>query len=509
MRDRGGSAALTAQSPEEPSDHQRWAGRPLLARTVRVVVFLGPLLLSLVVTAAATRLVPAPHGTGARVLWWVALLLLSTATVWAADRLLRRLIPLAALLEMSVLFPGRAPTRFSVARQSGSTRQLEELVARARESDEHTEPVVAASRILALVGALRSHDRATRGHSERVRVLTDLIAEEMGLSPGDRDRLRWAALLHDIGKLDVPAKILNKPGKPTVREWARLKRHPAAGQELAAPLLPFLGPFAPVIIQHHERFDGLGYPAGLAGTQICLGARIVAVADAFEVMTAARSYKKAVPRAVALREMTKMAGTQFDPAVVRALLSVSAPRLRWAIGPWAWLAQLPVISSAPSLASVTSVAGQAAAGAGAVGLGTAVGLTSLAPTSASVEVAPQVLKNFRPVAPHEPSAPPSAAAATPAPTAEPSSISTLQPTGRAGTVVRPANKPGARVIPQASPAARPTAPSPTPTPTPTPTAAPTRGGRPPSPTASPSASPTASPATGPRKPKPSKSPKKP
>jgi HD-GYP domain-containing protein (c-di-GMP phosphodiesterase class II) len=101
----------------------------------------------------------------------------------------------------------------------------------------------------------------------------------------------------------------------------------------------WLGEFAPVIIQHHERWDGTGYPAGLAGHDICEGARIVAVADAFEVMTAARSYKRPMTRGVALREMTKLAGTQFDPACVRALLSISAPRLRWAIGPWAWLAQ--------------------------------------------------------------------------------------------------------------------------------------------------------------------------
>ena len=376
------------------SDEERWSGRPALARFVRVLVFLGPLLVSLAVTAVATRLYPAPTETGRRIAWWCGLLVLATVVVWTADRALRRLLPLAALLEMSVLFPGRAPNRFAVARQAGATRQLEELVAKARESDENTEPVIAASRILALVGALRSHDRATRGHSERVRVMTDLIAEEMGLSTAERDKLRWAALLHDIGKLDVPARILNKPGKPTPKEWEQLQQHPAAGQELAAPLLTWLGAYAPVIIQHHERWDGKGYPAGLRGTQICTGARIVAVADAFEVMTAARSYKKAMTRSVALREMTKMAGTQFDPAVVRALLSVSAPRLRWAIGPTAWLAQVPIIGTAPSLASVTSVASQAAAGAGAVGLGTAVGLTSVTSERVMGEVPPQVLPNI-------------------------------------------------------------------------------------------------------------------
>lgn len=432
----------------------------MLAGSVRALVLVGPLLLSLIVTATATRMFGAPRGLGPRLLWLTGLLALSTAVVWAADRVLRRLLPLAALLEMSVLFPGPAPTRFSVARQTGTTRQLEDLVTKAHESDASTEPVVAAARILALVGALRSHDKATRGHSERVRVLTDLVGEELGLPVAERDRLRWAALLHDIGKLDVPPEILNKPGKPTPDEWERLKRHPAAGQELAAPLLSWLGASAPVIIQHHERWDGLGYPAGLRGTEICIGARAVAVADAFEVMTAARSYKKAMPRAVALREMAKLAGTQFDPAAVRALLSISAPRLRWAIGPWAWLAQLPVIGTAPSLAGVTAVAGQAAAGASAVGLGTAVGLTSLTPQHLPGEVAPQVLpaivlQRQGPVQP-QPSLP----------SASPTSTSTA-PSPRPVAVVPAPRSPApvTRTATRVGPVAAPVSPSPSPSPT--------------------------------------------
>jgi hypothetical protein len=397
------------------------------------VVFLGPLVVSLLVTAVASRADPAPAGVGPRVAWWGGLLVLATAVVWITDRALRRLLPLAALLEMSVLFPGQAPNRFAVARQAGATRQLEELVAKARESDESTEPVIAASRILALVGALRSHDRATRGHSERVRVMTDLIADEMGLPAGERDRLRWAALLHDIGKLDVPARILNKPGKPTVKEWERLQQHPAHGQQLAAPLLEWLGAYGPVIIQHHERWDGTGYPAGLKGADICTGARIVAVADAFEVMTAARAYKKPMTRAVALREMATMSGTQFDPHVVRALLSISAPRLRWAIGPTAWLAQVPIIGTAPSFASVTAAAGQAAAGASAVGIGTAVGLTSVSPDRLPGEVAPQVVPG---IVLQQPAVAPTTLLRTPDPTAAtPAAVN--RPTATSATV-RPA-----------------------------------------------------------------------
>lgn len=123
-----------------PSDEERWDGRPWLARAVRTTVFVGPLALSLLVTSAATRLFPAPRALAPHVLWLLGLLLLATVTVWWTDRLLRRLMPLAALLQMSVLFPGQAPTRFSVARQAGATRHLEELVARARESDAQTGP---------------------------------------------------------------------------------------------------------------------------------------------------------------------------------------------------------------------------------------------------------------------------------------------------------------------------------------------------------------------------------
>jgi len=481
-------------APEPPLDDARWTGRPGLARLVRTVVLIGPLLTSLVVTGVLTRLFPAPRETAARVVWWVALLLLATGTVWAADRALRRLMPLAALLEMSALFPGRAPSRFSVARQTGSTRQLEELVSKARESDDETEPVVAAGRILALVGALRIHDRATRGHSERVRVLTDMVAEEMGLSQDERDRLRWAALLHDIGKLEVPARILNKTGKPTVTEWEKLKRHPAAGQDLASPLLEWLGASAPVIVQHHERWDGLGYPNGLAGEDICVGARVVAVADAFEVMTAGRAYKKPLTRANALREMTRLSGSQFDPTAVRALLSVSAPRLRWAVGPWAWLAQIPVLGTAPSVAgAVSTVAGQTATGVGAVTLGTAVGIASL-PTVTPFDDLPEKVLHLSPSTP----APSPSVVAVTSPVASPRGTaqvvvprSPASPVTRATTTTR---------SPSASPQplTKPTSPSPSPSPSPTKRGAPrpstaAHGSPSPSPSPSPLASPKGKP----------------
>lgn len=118
------------------------------------------------------------------------------------------------------------------------------------------------------------------------RALTDLIAEQKGLPEEDRDRLRWGALVHDIGKLHVPSRVLGKPGLPTVREWEQLRRHPEDGALIAAPMASWLGEWTRAIEEHHEHWDGSGYPKGLAGKDISLAARIVTLADTFEVITA-------------------------------------------------------------------------------------------------------------------------------------------------------------------------------------------------------------------------------
>jgi putative nucleotidyltransferase with HDIG domain len=233
----------------------------------------------------------------------------------------------------------------------------------AREAGQEDDPTRAAVRILELVATLNAHDRQTRGHSERVRVLTDLLAAALKLPPADRDRLRWAALLHDIGKLEVSTDILNKPGKPEPHEWEALKRHPEAGARLAGPLLPWLGQWGSAITEHHERFDGDGYPAGRSGVGISRGGRILAVTDSFETMTASRSYKKPMGIAAARRELTRCAGGQFDPEIVRTFIAVSLGRLWWKVGPVSWAAQLPFISLR---SAGTSLAGAARAGAAAL-----------------------------------------------------------------------------------------------------------------------------------------------
>jgi len=356
-----------AVSADDRSTEGRWAGRPLLSGAVVIAAHAIPVAAAVATSAALSRQLHEPSGWTGAVAQWGLLFAASTAVLLVVDRAAKRLLPLAALLKLSMLFPDAAPKRLSVAVRSGSVRNLQARLDEARALGADDEPTRAAEVILALVGALHAHDRHTRGHSERVRWFTDLIAEELKLPAADRDRLRWASLLHDIGKLQVSPKILNKPGKLVRREWRHIHRHPEAGARIVAPLAPWLGEWAATVEQHHEKYDGSGYPHGLRGEDISLGARIVAVADAYEVMTAARSYKKAASASTARKELTASAGTHFDPTIVRAFLNISIGRLRWVSGPVAWVAQLPFIGWVPRVAeSAVAVGGQAAGAVGTV-----------------------------------------------------------------------------------------------------------------------------------------------
>ncbi len=340
----------------------RWQRRPVTSVLLRAAVILVPVALGIVVALTLAKSLPDPSGVLATLLWWVTVLAVTLAVVVGARQLARRLLPLTVLYRLSLVFPDRAPARHKLALRAWSTRRLAAQVAEVRRSGGRGDATDAAELLVTLVAALGTHDARTRGHSERTRAYTDLIADELALPEADRERLRWAALLHDVGKLSVPAAVLGKDGTPDDAEWMDLRRHPDVGYELARPLHPFLGAFAETILHHHERIDGSGYPRGLAGDEINIGARIVAVADAFDAMTAARSYQPARPPEVARRELAYRAGTQFDEAVVRALLNVSIGAIKWVMGPLALLGSLPVIGGLRR-------AGQAAGAAGAVAAG--------------------------------------------------------------------------------------------------------------------------------------------
>ena len=357
--------------PEEGAN--RWRARPIVAAFVTGAVFAVPVGCSVGTAALVGHLWPVAAtglGTGLR---WTAILGASSVVLVVCERLTRRALPLTVLLKMAMVFPGRAPRRLSVARRSFTTRDLSRRIDEARHHGVADEPTMAAEKIVALAATLSAHDRRTRGHAERVRAFTDLIAEELHLPDDDRDRLRWSALLHDVGKLTVHSDILNKAGALTDEEWELMRNHPLEGAKLTAPLAPWLGPWARTIAEHHERYDGRGYPAALTGAEISTGGRIVAVADSYDTMTSLRSYKKPMSAEAARTELAACAGAQFDPVIVRAFLNISVSRLH-AVAPLTWLGSLPVGNVGPGLARAATLGGRIAV-TGVAAAGGVVGLT--------------------------------------------------------------------------------------------------------------------------------------
>ncbi len=175
--------------------------------------------------------------------------------------------------------------------------------------------------IRALAATLDARDKYTAGHSERVSEISVRIARQMGLDNREVEIIRFGALLHDIGKVGVSDDILRKPGPLTPDEREQIQRHPALGARILRQVA-FLAPYLPIVELHHEQPDGRGYPFGLHADEIPLGARIVHVADTLDAMTTARAYRPARTQAVAIAELQRYAGSQFDPASVDALLAV-------------------------------------------------------------------------------------------------------------------------------------------------------------------------------------------
>ena len=357
---------------------QRWQRRPALALLVTVAVRLAPVVASFAAGVAVGRVIGRPTGLVPTAAWLAALLVVSTLVLVVVDRIARRALPLAALLRMALLVPDRTPSRLRIAMGAKGGPG----------------PGGDAARLLGQVAQLDAHDRRSQGHSTRVRAYVDLIAQELRLGARDRELLRWAALLHDIGKLKVPSLTLERPGHLRDTDWDEVRRHPVEGARMIAPLRPWLGHWTGAVVQHHERWDGSGYPAGVAGLQISLGARIVAVADAFETMTATGTGRQPSTPAAARTELARCAGTQFDPMVVRAFLNVSVARTRWILGPLTWLAEQPFLGSAARVATKVGTTGVrvgvGAATAGAVAGGAIVGVppsTAGPPAPSTTEVA--------------------------------------------------------------------------------------------------------------------------
>jgi putative nucleotidyltransferase with HDIG domain len=175
------------------------------------------------------------------------------------------------------------------------------------------------STLTALARAIDAKSPWTAGHSEKVTEYSLEIGKEMGISKEDMDILQRGGLLHDIGKLGIPNKILDKPGKLTEEEKQIIQKHPSLGARILEPISAYTNTLH-IVLQHHENYDGTGYPDGLVGEEISIYSRILAVADRFEALTAGRPYRKGLSPGEAVKFIQKNSGTQFDPAVVDAFL---------------------------------------------------------------------------------------------------------------------------------------------------------------------------------------------
>jgi hypothetical protein len=197
----------------------------------------------------------------------------------------------------------------------------------------------------ALCQAVETKDFYTRGHSDRVSRGSVMIAREIGMRGERIEAIRYAGMLHDVGKLGVPTKVLQKTGKLTEEEYAAIQLHPMRGLDIVREI-GFLDEALAGIMHHHERIDGRGYPMGLAGDEIPEFARVLAVADAFDSMTSTRSYRGARPVDEAIKELRKWSGTQFDPAFVDAFVA--------ALKREGWQRPEPPLLATDDLAAVTA-----------------------------------------------------------------------------------------------------------------------------------------------------------
>jgi HD-GYP domain-containing protein (c-di-GMP phosphodiesterase class II) len=173
--------------------------------------------------------------------------------------------------------------------------------------------------IASLCGALELEDSMRANHVARVRQLACILAEEMEMRKDDIGLLQKAAILADTGKIEIAEGILNKPGALTEEEWAEMKRHPEFGYNFLTSIRP-LRDAGEIVLAHHERYDGQGYPRGLKGDEIPMGARIITIVDAYTAMTSDRPHRKKISHEVAIKEVLRNSLTQFDPEVVRAFV---------------------------------------------------------------------------------------------------------------------------------------------------------------------------------------------
>ncbi len=346
----------------------RWLRRPGIAVAIRIFLFLMPIAIGWLAVRSTQQFFWTAQDWLGFAVWVVQAMLVAGVASYAGSRVAQRLAPLSTLFQLTLVFPDHAPSRLGIALRGGTIKKL----AAAPDLSGQTMQG-AAEHAVALVTQLGKHERLTRGHTERVRARAELIGAEMGLSPAELQKLRWGVLLHDIGKLKVPSNILDKPSRLTEDEWEIMSQHPEEGARIVAPLADWLGDWVHAAGQHHERWDGEGYPNRLKGTEISLAGRITAVADAYDVITSKRSYKNAMTEEAARKELVRCAGGQFDPAVVRAAIQVGLKQPH-RIGLAGWLFELPAVARfASAVPSTAGAAVPAAIMSASLAVGTLVG----------------------------------------------------------------------------------------------------------------------------------------
>ena len=217
--------------------------------------------------------------------------------------------------KMLAVLASRAASAIDNARLYGELRSSNEDLVKANLSlEEMFQQTVAG-----FAQALEESDMYTRGHSERVAVYSEILGRGLTLPDSEIRRIVQAGVMHDVGKIGVRYDMLNKPGKLTPEEVSVFREHPAKGKRILDPV-PCLHPLIDGCWCHHEWYDGGGYPRGLAGDQIPLVGRVVAIADAYDAMTSDRAYRRALPHEVAIGEIERCAGTQFDPELAEAFV---------------------------------------------------------------------------------------------------------------------------------------------------------------------------------------------
>lgn len=332
-----------------------WEERLWASRAVSVALFLLPIIAAAAAIRATASLYHHGEGLGGLILWLIQILVVAIVVSHLATRMLARFAPLPALFRLELKWPGKAPSRLKVAFGAPGTGSLgRTLVALPEEEG------AAALKALSMIADRRSQDRKAAVRSFRIAGYADLIASQLELDEEYRNQLRWAVLLHDIGLAIVPPEVLQKRGVFTTSEALLYQRHPNISTRILEPLTKFLGPSFKVAGQHHEHWNGRGYPNGLSRGNIAVPARICAVADAYDAMTWPRRGRALLSDNEACTELLKKAGTQFDPEIVGAMIAVDPTRRRAVVGwvPISWLP--PFIASraanafVPALATIVS-----------------------------------------------------------------------------------------------------------------------------------------------------------